>query len=389
MPDPIYLDHAATTPVRPEVLEAMLPFYGPRFGNPSSVHRWGREARTALDEARERVARCLGATADEICFTSGGTEADNIAILGAWRARRDKGRNAIVTTPIEHKAVLESVHQAAQEGAEERLCAMTATGVVDLASYDDLAGPDAAIASVMWVNNEIGIIQPIQRLAEHAKANGVLFHTDAVQAFGKIDINAKVIPFDILTISAHKIGGPKGIGAAFIRRGTVVEPLFHGGAQDRGRRPGTENVAAVIGFALAAELTVAEREEEWHRLEPMRDRLERGILARIPDAVIHGRGGPRAPHIVNVSVPGTDSESMLMALDLRGIGCSAGSACQSGSITPSHVLNAIGVSDDVAATAIRMSIGCLTTDACIDRVAEVFSTLVEKARGRAPSVRAS
>src|SRR5678816_3171203 len=169
MPDAIYLDHAATTPVRPEVLEAMLPFYGPRFGNPSSVHRWGREARTALDEARERVARCLGATADEICFTSGGTEADNIAILGAWRARRDKGRNAIVTTPIEHKAVLESVHQAAQEGAEERLCEMTSTGVVDLASYDELAGTDAAIASVMWVNNEIGVIQPIQRLAERAK----------------------------------------------------------------------------------------------------------------------------------------------------------------------------------------------------------------------------
>ncbi|HTE46218.1 MAG TPA: cysteine desulfurase family protein, partial [Gemmatimonadaceae bacterium] len=249
MPDPIYLDHAATTPVRPEVLEAMLPYYGPRFGNPSSVHRWGREARTALDEARERVARCLGATADEICFTSGGTEADNIAILGAWRARHGQGRNAIVTTPIEHKAVIASVHQAAREGAEERLCDMTATGVVDADSYDRLIRPDAAIASVMWVNNEIGIIQPISTLAERAKADGVLFHTDAVQAFGKIVIDAKAIPFDILTVSGHKIGAPKGIGAAFIRRGTVIEPLFHGGAQDRGRRPGTENVAAVIGFA--------------------------------------------------------------------------------------------------------------------------------------------
>jgi cysteine desulfurase len=385
MADPIYLDHAATTPVRPEVLEAMLPFYGARFGNPSSVHRWGREARTALDEARERVARCLGATADEICFTSGGTEADNIAILGAWRARRDegKGRNGIVTTPIEHKAVLESVHQAALEGADERFCTMTATGVVDLDSFDTLATSDAAIASIIWVNNEIGTIQPIQRLAQHAKANGVLFHTDAVQAFGKIDIDAKAIPFDVLTISAHKIGGPKGIGAAFIRRGTVIEPLFHGGAQDRGRRPGTENVAAVIGFALAAELAVAEREEEWRRLERMRDRLERGILERVPDAIIHGRGTPRAPHIVNISVPGTDSESMLMALDLRGIGCSAGSACQSGSVTPSHVLNAIGVSDEIAASAIRMSIGCLTTDACVDRITDVFSTLVDKARGRA------
>jgi cysteine desulfurase len=382
MPDPIYLDHAATTPVRAEVLEAMMPFYGPRFGNPSSVHRWGREARTALDEARERIARCLGATPDEICFTSGGTEADNIAILGAWRARRDQGRNAVVTTPIEHKAVLASVHQAAREGAEERFVRMTTDGVVDVDSYVSLVRDDTAIATVMWVNNEIGTVQPIAELAGIAKAAGALFHTDAVQAFGKVDIDAKAIPFDILSISGHKIGAPKGIGAVFIRRGTVIESLFHGGSQDRGRRPGTENVAAAVGLARAAELAVAEREEECSKLSAMRDRLEAGILARVPDAVIHGRGaGNRAPHIVNVSVPGTDSESMLMALDLRGIGCSAGSACQSGSITPSHVLSAMGVAPDLASAAIRMSVGCLTTDACVDRVIEVFPSLVAKARG--------
>jgi cysteine desulfurase len=382
MPQPIYLDHAATTPVRPEVLEAMLPFFGPRFGNPSSMHRWGREARTALDEARERVARCLGASPDEICFSSGGTEADNIAVLGAWRARRANGRSAIVTSPIEHKAVLGAVHQASREGAEERLCAMTSDGVVDVDAFRNAVRPDVAIASVMWVNNEIGTIQPIAELAAHARDVGALFHTDAVQAFGKVPIDAKATPFDVLTVSGHKIGAPKGIGAVFIRRGTVIEPLFHGGSQDRGRRPGTENVAMVVGFAKAAELAVAEREEEWLRLEPLRNRLEAAILARVPDAVIHGRGAPsRAPHIVNVSVPGTDSESMLMALDLRGIGCSAGSACQSGSIAPSHVLSAIGVPADVASAAIRMSIGCLTTDVCIDRVAEVFPALVEKARG--------
>lgn len=386
---PVYLDHAATTPVRAEVLEAMLPYYGPRFGNPSSMHRWGRDARTALDEARERVARCLGATADEVCFTSGGTEADNIAILGSWRARRAEGRNAIVTSPIEHKAVLASVHQAAREGADERFCAMTADGVVDLAKFDAILGRDTAIASVMWVNNEIGTIQPIAELVQKAKSRGVLFHTDAVQAFGKIAIDAKAIPFDILTISGHKIGAPKGIGAAFIRRGTVIEPLFHGGEQDRGRRPGTENVAAVIGFARAAELAVAERDEEWTRLEHLRDRLEAAILERIPDAVVHGRRGPRAPHILSVSVPGTDSESLLMALDLRGIGCSAGSACQSGSITPSHVLSAIGVEPALASAAIRMSVGCLTTDACVDRVAEVFPALVTKARGAPAMARAS
>ena len=382
MPDPVYLDHAATTPVRAEVLEAMLPFFGPKFGNPSSVHRWGRDARTALDEARERVARCLGATADEICFTSGGTEADNLAILGTWRARRDEGRTAIVTTPVEHKAVLEAVHKAAQEGADERLCTMTRDGVVDVPSFEALLGNDVSIASVMWINNEIGTVQPIPELAQLAKNAGALFHTDAVQALGKIEIDARAVPFDILTISGHKVGAPKGIGAVYIRRGTVIEPLFHGGAQDRGRRPGTENVAAVIGFARATELAVAEREEEWQRLEQLRVRLEDAIMARVPDAIIHGRGAAqRAPHIVNVSVPGVDSESMLMALDLRGIGCSAGSACQSGSVSPSHVLHAIGVSPDIAGGAIRMSIGSLTTDASIDRVIEVFPALVAKARG--------
>ncbi len=390
MPEPIYLDHAATTPVRPEVLEAMMPFFGARFGNPSSMHRWGREARTALDEARERVARCLGASADEIVFTSGGTEADNIAVLGAWRARHQEGRNAVVTTPIEHKAVLASVHQARREGAEERFCRMTRDGIVDIAEYRNMVGPDTAIVSVMWVNNEIGTIQPIAELAEHARSVGALFHTDAVQAFGKLPIDTKALAVDFLTISGHKVGAPKGVGAAFIRRGNSIEPLFHGGSQDRGRRPGTENVAMVVGFATAAELAVAEREEEWSRLQKMRDRLEQAILARLPDAQIHGRGAKeRAPHIVNISVPGTDSESMLMALDLRGIGCSAGSACQSGSITPSHVLTAIGVEPDMANAAIRMSIGCLTTDACIERIAEVFPALADKARGNAAVARAA
>jgi cysteine desulfurase len=381
-PDPIYLDHAATTPVRPEVLEAMMPFFGPKFGNPSSVHRWGRDARTALDEARERVARCLGAQADEICFTSGGTEADNIAILGAWRGRRDEGRNGIVTTPVEHKAVLGAVHQAAREGADERLCAMTHDGVVDCESFAELLGDDTAIATVMWINNEIGTIQPIAELARTAGERGALFHTDAVQAFGKVVVDARQIAFDVLSISGHKIGAPKGIGAVYIRRGTVIESLFHGGSQDRGRRPGTENVAYAVGLALAAELAVAERSAHWTSLEHMRKRLEAAILARVPDAVIHGSGAAeRAPHIVNISVPGTDSESMLMALDLRGIGCSSGSACQSGSISPSHVLSAIGIEPDLASAAIRMSIGSLTTDACIDRIAEVFPALVDKARG--------
>jgi cysteine desulfurase len=378
--DPIYLDHAATTPVREEVFEAMKPFYGPRFGNPSSTHRWGREARAALDEARERVGRCLGARPDEICFTSGGTEGDNLAILGAWRALRTKGRTAVVTTPIEHKAILGAVHQAAREGAEERLLAMTSDGIVDLTSFDELVDDTVAVCSTMWVNNEIGTVQPVPELAAKAKARGALVHTDAVQAFGKIPIDAQKQQFDFLTISGHKFGAPKGIGALFIRRGSPIEPLMHGGTQDRGRRPGTENVAAAVGLARAAELTLAEGEAHCARLRKLRDRLEAGILERVSDAVIHGRGAERAPHITNVSVPGTDSESLLMALDLRGIAASGGSACQSGSVDPSHVLTAIGVRPDLANAAVRMSLGVLTTDHCIDRVLEVFPLLVAKAR---------
>lgn len=390
MPEPIYLDHAATTPVRTEVLEAMSPFYGPRFGNPSSLHRWGREARTALDEARERLANCIGARSEEICFTSGGTEADNIAILGAWRARRADGRNAVVSTPIEHKAVLGAVHQAAREGAEERLCRVQGNGVVDLASFEEITRPDVAVVSVMWVNNEIGTVQPIEEIVSIAKARDAVFHTDAVQAFGKVDIDARKVMFDALAISGHKIGAPKGCGAIFVRRGTVLESLFHGGTQERGKRPGTENVAAAVGLAKAAELTVAEREAETKRLGVLRERLERGIRTRVPDAVIHGADAPRrAPHIVNVSAPGTDSESMLMALDLQGIGCSAGSACQSGTSSPSHVLSAIGARRDLVNSAIRMSLGTLSDEQSVDRVIEVFAKLVNKARGTMPAYAAA
>ncbi|CAN5907301.1 cysteine desulfurase NifS [soil metagenome] len=380
MPDPVYLDHAATTPVREEVLEAMRPYFGARFGNPSSVHRWGREARTALDEAHERVARCIGASADEVIFTSCGTEADNMAVLGVWRARRGEGRAAVVTTSIEHKAVLAAAHQVVREGGEERIVDMLATGLLDDASFDAAVDERVAVCSVMWINNEIGVIQDVASLAARAKSRGIIFHTDGVQAFGKVDVDARTTPFDMLSLSGHKIGAPKGIGALYVRRGTPIEPLMFGGAQDRGRRPGTENVAMAVGLARAAELAVAERAHECMKLEALRTRLESALLERIPDAVIHGRGAPRAPHITNISVPGTDSESLLMALDLRGIGCSAGSACQSGSITPSHVLAAIGVAPDLASSAIRMSLGALTSEACVARVAEVFPMLVDKAR---------
>jgi len=380
MPAPIYLDHAATTPVREEVFEAMKPFFGPRFGNPSSTHRWGREARAALDEARERVARCLGARADEVCFTSCGTESDNLAILGVWREARTSGRNAIVSSPIEHKAILGAVHEAKAEGAEERMLDVDKSGTVTRESWERDVQADVAICSVMWVNNEIGTVQPVPVLADYSKSKGVVFHTDAVQAFGKVKIDAASQSFDLLSISGHKIGAPKGVGALFIRRGTKLQPLMHGGMQDRGRRPGTENVAYAVALATAAELTLAEQDKECSRLRAMRDRLEAAIVAAVPDAVVHGRGAERAPHVLNVSVPGTDSESLLMVLDLQGIAASGGSACQSGSVSPSHVLSAIGVRPDLASAALRMSLGALTTEEAIDRVATVFPALVNKAR---------
>jgi cysteine desulfurase len=384
MPDSaIYLDNAATTPVRPEVFEAMRPFFGPKFGNPSSIHSFGREARTALDEARERLANCIGAHPDEVSFNSCGTEGDNTAVLCLWRARRASGRNAVVTTPIEHKAVLESAHEVAREGGEERLLDVDSNGVVVDASFDALVRDDVAVTSVMWVNNETGVIQDIPALAQRAKQRGVTFHTDAVQAFGKVPVDARTQAFDLLSITGHKIGAPKGIGALFIRRGTVFEALIRGGSQDRGRRAGTENVAYVVGLATAAELAVAEREEHWARTEHMRDRLQGLLLAAIPDAVVHSRGARRAPHVLNISIPGTDNESMLIALDLRGVACSGGSACQSGSLSPSHVLAAMGVEPSLAGAALRMSFGHINTEADVDRVAELFPKLVARARSLA------
>ena len=383
MPEPIYLDHAATTPVRDEVRAAMDPFLGPRFGNPSSAHRWGREARTALDEARERVARCLGAHTDEVCFPSGGTEGDNLAIFGSWRARRASGRRAIVTTPIEHKAILAAVHHAASDGAEERIVPVDRDGQIDREAYAAALRDDVAVCSVMWVNNEMGAVQPIAELAAQAKAAGAVFHTDAVQAFGKLPIDVATLPVDLLTISGHKIGAPKGIGAIFIRRGTPLEPMLYGGAQDRGRRPGTENVAFAVGLAVACERTLAEHGEECARLGGLRDAFEARLLAAVPDAVIHGRGGVRAPHVSNVSIPGIDSESLLMALDLQGIAASGGSACQTGNAAPSHVLTAMGVPPDLASGAIRLSFGCLSTPEQVERVATLFPRLVARARAAA------
>jgi cysteine desulfurase len=382
MSDPIYLDHAATTPVHPEVYAAMQAYLSDRFGNPSSMHRWGREARAALDEARERVAACLGARGDEVMFTSGGTEGDNTAVVGTWRAVRavDATRTAIVCGPAEHKAVLEAVHEAAREGATERHFALHATGEVDLPAAAALIGRDTAVVSLMWINNEVGTVQPMAQVTELAKAAGAVMHTDAVQSFGKVAVDVREVPVDLLTISGHKLGAPKGIGALYVRRGTPYSPLLVGGSQERGRRPGTENVAAAVALAVACERAVAHREAEWKRLEALRDALEAAIHARVPDAIVHGIGGARAPHITNVSAPGCTTEGLLMSLDLAGIAASGGSACQSGSVNPSHVLAAMGVSADVAGSAVRMSFGVLNGPDDVTRIADAYAEAVARSR---------
>lgn len=380
---PVYLDHAATTPVRDEVLQAMLPWFSARFGNPSSAHRLGREARVALDEARERIAATLGAHPDEVCFTSCGTEGDNLALLGAWRSSRAQGRTAVLSTPIEHKAVLAACHQVAREGGSERFAPVTRDGLVDREQFAALCDAQLAVASVMWVNNEIGVVQDIEGLTADVKACGALMHTDAVQAFGKIAFDLRTLPVDLLTLSGHKIGAPKGIGALFIRRGVSLEPLMLGGSQDRGRRAGTENVPYAMGLALACELAVQEREADVAHLLALRERLEARLRDAIPDLVIHGEGAPRAPHVTNLSIPGTDAETLLMALDLRGIQASGGSACQSGSVGMSHVLQAMKVAPEIASGAMRLSLGCMSTEANVDRATDVLITLARKARGLA------
>jgi cysteine desulfurase len=276
-----------------------------------------------------------------------------------------------------------SAHQVAHEGGDERLLDIDPTGQVNLDSARRLIRDDVAVTSVMWVNNETGVIQPIEELVALAKGAGAVFHTDAVQAFGKVEVDARKLPFDLCSVSGHKFGAPKSIGAVYVRRGTPLAPLFFGGTQDRGRRPGTENVPMAVALATAMELTLKEKDAECARRRTLRDRLEAALLARVPDAVVHGRGAPRAPHMLSLSVPGTDSESMLMALDLQGVACSSGSACQSGSVTPSHVLSAMGVSPELGSAVVRMSVGKLTTDEHIDRVIALFPALIEKARALA------
>lgn len=376
----IYLDHSATSPVRREVLDAMLPYLERSFGNPSSIHRLGREARAAMEEARERVAAALGAKRQEIVFTSGGTEADNLAILGRVRAAVEAdSRAGVAVSAIEHKAVLEPASQAAREGAELVVLAVDTRGVLDLGALDEALRARPSLVSVMWGNNEIGTLQPVAEIAKRCEAAGVDFHTDAVQAVGRERVRVDEAGCAMLTLSGHKIGAPKGSGALYVRTGVKLAPLVHGGGQERGARPGTESVAHAVALATALELAVGEQESEANRLRELRDRLQHAIVTDIPDAVVNGDGAPRLPHVLNVSFPGLDQEALLVSLDMEGIAVSSGSACQSGSVEPSHVLTAIGRPGAEEAS-VRFSLGRTTTAAEIDAVAGRMPGIIARLR---------
>jgi len=378
MPEPVYLDHAATTPLRPEVREAMLGVLADRWGNPSSIHRWGRDARAVLDDARARFAAVIGATPAEVVFTRGGTEADNLAVGG--RARAD-GSRAVACSAIEHKAVLASAGALAEEGWTVRILPVDGEARVDLDALSDVARTDRpALLSVMWANNEVGALQPVEAIAAICAEAGVAFHTDAVQALGKIPVRVDRVPVDLAAFSAHKLGGPRGTGALFVRRGTRLDPLLHGGGQERGLRSGTEDVAGAVGLALAAELAETERETGMARLVALRDWLEAGLRERVPGLRVNAAGAPRVPHISNVSVPGADAEMLLMALDREGIAVSSGSACSSGAVDPSHVLVAMGLPAGLAGPSVRFSLGRETTEAEIGRVLEAFPSVVDRVR---------
>lgn len=379
---PVYLDYAATTPVRPEVLEAMLPFLGSQaFGNPSSAHRFGRDARAGLEKAKRQVAAAVGAEPNQVIFTSGGTEADNLAIIGAALAARDRGEPMrVAVSATEHKAILAAAHAVCHLGGEEEILPVNGVGQLDLEALDGALGRRPALVSVMWVNNEMGAIQPIPEIAARCRDAGVCCHSDAVQAFGKIPLSFRDLSCTLLTISGHKIGAPKGIGALIVRDRKAVDAIIHGGGQQFGIRPGTENVAGAVALGRAAELAVAELDEHRVRLERLRDTLVERLRALLPDLVVNGEGGPRAPHILSLAIPGTESQALLMHLDMNGIAVSGGSACSTGAVEPSHVLTAMGVPAEVARGAVRISLGHETTAADVDRVCAVLPGVVEKVR---------
>ena len=381
--DRIYMDNAATTRVKPEVRDAMLPFYDEVFGNPSTIYYYGREAHKALDHARQQVAAAIGADKDEIYFTSCGTESDNWAIKGAAFAHQKKG-NHIITSAIEHHAVLHTCAWLEKHGFEVTYLPVDEYGRVNPADVEKAITDKTILITIMFANNEIGTIQPIAEIAKIAKAHNVLFHTDAVQAVGAVPINVHELGVDMLSLSGHKFYAPKGVGALYIRRGVRIDINQQGGAQERGKRGGTENMAQIVGLGKAIEMATADVEGHAKKLAHMRDRLIDGILAEIPDVKLNGHRTERLPNNVNVSIRYIEGEALLLRLDLAGIAASSGSACTSGSLDPSHVLLAIGLPHEVAHGSLRLSLGDFNTEHDLDVVLEKLPEIVKTLRDMSP-----
>ncbi len=380
----IYLDHNATTPVEPAVAEAVSDALLSCFGNASSVHAFGQTAKAALDEARARVATLVGGEPSEIVFTSGGTESDNLAIRGAMAAAPDSRRH-VITSAIEHEAVLNTLKALSAQGCTTTELPVDSSGVVNPDSLRDTLTPETALVSVMHVNNEIGTIQPIAELARLTQEQGALFHTDAVQSGGKLPLDVGALGVDLLSLSAHKFNGPKGVGILWVRRGSRVVAAMTGGRQERNRRAGTENVPAIVGLGVAARIAVAQLDSEGARIGSLRDRLETGVLARVSGTAVNGAPDRRAPTTSNISFDGVEAEALLIALDLEGVAVSTGSACSSGRLEPSHVLKAMGLTPHRAQSSIRFSLGLGNTQDQIDRVLDVLPPVVEKLRTLARS----
>ncbi len=381
----IYLDYNATSPVRPEVLEVMLPFYKEQFGNPSSVHWAGRQVSGALEKAREQVAALINASPAEIVFVSCGSEGDNMAIKGSLEPLKEKG-NHIITTTVEHPAVLETCQALEKDGYEVTYLPVSKDGQLDLADLEKAITDKTILISIMWANNETGNLYPIEEIGRIAKKYNIRFHTDAVQAVGKVPVDVQKANLDLLVISGHKIGAPKGVGAIYIRRGTRMKNFIHGGHQERNRRAGTQNVAGIVGLGKACEMAASEQEDYYKRVRAMRDRLEDGVLSQVPDIKLNGTPdrNDRLPNTLNVSFAYIEGESLLLNLDMFGIAASSGSACTSGSLEPSHVMGAMCVEVTLAHSSTRFSLGPETTEEEIDKVLEVLPATVQRLRDMSP-----
>jgi cysteine desulfurase len=386
--DRIYLDYAATTPLDPRVLEAMLPYMTERFGNPNSIHSFGREARLAIDEAREKIAQLLNCQPSEIVFTSGGTESDNLALRGVAEAYRQKG-NHIITTAIEHHAVLRTCKALEDMGFSVTYLSVDEHGLVSPEQVAEAVNERTILVSVMHANNEIGTIEPVAEIVKAVKEKrpDTLVHTDAVQTVGHISVDIQELGVDLLSFSAHKFYGPKGVGGLFIRKGVRLVPQLTGGGQERNRRSGTENVAGIVGMAKALEIAIAEMSNELPRLQSLRDELIAGVLNRIPDSRLNGHPTQRLPHNANFSFRGIDSETLLLQLDMHGIAASSGSACSSGSLEPSHVLLALGLDYELAISSLRLTLGRFTSREHILRVLDLLPNIVERLRALSRSLR--